>query len=473
MAEGRPLSGAAEKADRLFRKLELAPDDLEAKRSIVTLLDREPDILCSQHCIPLLRLLGDPDVDPRHLTTAGWSLLARDGLLDEALDEEAAAERLESNPLALRLLAESFVRWLPAEVALTRIRRNLLLTDRWKRHRRLAAALIEQARHNGGAWPFADDERARLPYATGFVGAYLPPRPKFVRAASFTGFSDRVAEQYRAWPYPAWDRITAPRPERLPDMLERMDPGGPTLPVDAEILVAGCGTGREAALAARRFPAARVTAIDLSETSLCYAAERCRGLDIDFRQLDLHRVGSIGRRFDFVTSSGVLHHLADPEAGWEALLGVLKPGGLLHLMLYSRLGRLRVQAARTHIRDLLEQPISDDVLRDVRERLVARAPALLSRSYDFYTLGGVRDLLLHTHEDPFDVRRIQEAVRRFGLDFLGFVIDDPSSRAQYQAEHPHDAGIRDFDAVAAFEKRQPFLFAAMYPFYCRKPLDAA
>jgi hypothetical protein len=41
-------------------------------------------------------------------------------------------------------------------------------------------------------------------------------------------------------------------------------------------------------------------------------------------------------------------------------------------------------------------------------------------SQDFATLSGTYDLLLHRHEDPFDIPRIERALDRFGLRLLLF-----------------------------------------------------
>jgi SAM-dependent methyltransferase len=49
----------------------------------------------------------------------------------------------------------------------------------------------------------------------------------------------------------------------------------PSVPRFVSNAVAGCGTGREAASVALTFPDARVTAIDISETSLRYARRQC------------------------------------------------------------------------------------------------------------------------------------------------------------------------------------------------------
>ena len=60
-------------------------------------------------------------------------------------------------------------------------------------------------------------------------------------------------------------------------------------------------------------------------------------------------LGALGRSFDMIDSSGVLHHLADPFAGWRVLLSLLRPGGVMRLGLYSALGRRDVAAVRQFV----------------------------------------------------------------------------------------------------------------------------
>jgi SAM-dependent methyltransferase len=474
-AQGRP----AEALDLGWRALDLASDEAGAKQLVVDLLHRQPGLARPERSADLARLVADPEVDPMLLAPAAWQALLADGgiLAAAAADSpEALARALEAGGLAERLLLETHVAMLDAELALTRLRRWLLLSGRWAEFPRSVAALAAQAGHNGGAWPFDEDEKARLASdgSTAIAAAYLPTRPPLPGEAAFADpVTRQVADRYRAWPYPTWSRITPPRPTTLPSVMARLDGGRPSpLPVAADILVAGCGTGREAAITASRFPDSNVTAIDISESSLAYAEARCRALGLDrieFRLLDLHRAGELGKRFDFITSSGVLHHLPDPEAGWAKLVEVLKPGGGMHVMLYSKVGRLKVRAAQSLIADLRGRRVDDGLLREVRRRLIERAPQLMLGSGDYHTLAGIHDLLLHPHEDPFDVPRIARALDSLGLELLAFELPTPLARARYLSEHPHDPDFRDVAAWSALEKSQPFLFAAMYKFWCRRP----
>ena len=93
-------------------------------------------------------------------------------------------------------------------------------------------------------------------------------------------------------------------------------------------------------------------AIDLSTASLGYAKARTGALgvtNIDYAQADILQLGSIGRTFDMIQSVGVLHHLADPWAGWRVLISLLRPGGVMFVALYSEIARRDVVAARAFI----------------------------------------------------------------------------------------------------------------------------
>ena len=119
-----------------------------------------------------------------------------------------------------------------------------------------------------------------------------------------------------------------------------------------DILIAGCGTGRQSIGAAQNIVGARVLAIDLSLTSLAYAKRKTLALglrNIEYAQADILQLGSIGRTFDVIEAGGVLHHMADPWRGWRVLLALLRPGGCMRIGLYSALARPAVVAARRFI----------------------------------------------------------------------------------------------------------------------------
>src|SRR5262245_22589837 len=120
----------------------------------------------------------------------------------------------------------------------------------------------------------------------------------------------------------------------------------PALPYreDHSILVAGCGTSQAARYALRR-PGSRVTGIDFSATSVRCTEKLKRKYDLrtlEVHQLPIDRVDELKESFDQIVCTGVLHHLADPDAALGTLRSVLKPGGAMHLMVYAPYGRTGV-----------------------------------------------------------------------------------------------------------------------------------
>ena len=143
----------------------------------------------------------------------------------------------------------------------------------------------------------------------------------------------------------------------------------------------------------------------------------------------------------------------------------------MKIMVYSRIARLWVAAARTLICDLAREPIDDDLLRRVRQRLMDRSSSSIVQSIitssGFATLAGVHDLLTPGHEDPFDVSRISRGLEHLRLRLLSFFLPAPDVSARYHAMFPHDPTRRDMQCWAEFEKSYPFSFFGMYSFWCR------
>jgi|CZQE01.1.fsa_nt_gi SAM-dependent methyltransferase len=455
------------------------PGDVHAKQLVASLLALPHKPLASIHQPVLLALLRDPDVNPREIERAGWKMLAASDRLPRAdSDMEAAAEALERDTFVCALLSETQVTLAEIERPLGSVRRWLLLSGRSHEFPRLAAGLLDQARHNGGAWPFDAEERLRLRQADAapFAAAYLPPRPAVPAgpAPCESSVTAQVAAQYDQWPYPVWQRAAAGTGQSFRKVIGALGPDAPQdMPEDAKVLVAGCATGKDPIGLARRFPGLRITAIDISAGAIALATARRAesGVhNVDFRQLDIYNVGSLNRQFDFIVSSGVLHHLPDPELGWARLVEALRPGGVMRLMLYSKFARLPVQAARRNIEHLLAgATIDDDLLRAVRAHFLERPPGPITHSPDFYHLAGVHDMLLHRHEDSFDIPRIRDAIEKLKLQLLGFVLPTAARRARYRTDNPDDPWFRDYDKWFRLETREPYLFSLMYDFWCLKP----
>ncbi len=191
--------------------------------------------------------------------------------------------------------------------------------------------------------------------------------------------SRQVQQQYEENPYPRWAKSEPPGlPLPFEQYLRRKLPAAVFRSLgkaEIDLLIAGCGTGQHAIETAQRFAGANVLAVDLSRTSLAYAERKTRELgrgNIAYGQADILKLGALGRTFDVIESSGVLHHLAEPFAGWRALLSLLRPGGFMTIGLYSELARAEIVAARAFIAERGYGATAEDIRRCRQELLDRR-----------------------------------------------------------------------------------------------------
>jgi SAM-dependent methyltransferase len=257
-----------------------------------------------------------------------------------------------------------------------------------------------------------------------------------IESMNRTPLADDVAGQYERWRYPQpiadlrawsvenWQWFDPSHAHRLfwPDR---------TYAAGMEILIAGCGTNQAAQFAFAN-PDAKVVGIDVSEASLDH--ERVLRDSHSLHNLDLHRlpieqVGELGRTFDLIVSTGVIHHLADPAAGLRALARCLKPEGVAALMVYAKYGRLGVEMLQSVFRELgLGQ--DEASLRTVHEALAIVPPDHPVASYrtiapDLGSDEGVIDTFLHARERSYTVDDCLALVSGAGLAFQGFFFKLP------------------------------------------------
>jgi len=300
-------------------------------------------------------------------------------------------------------------------------------------------------------------------------------RPTLPALTSIEGEVSRaVREQYEENPYPRWIKGGPPV---QPAILNRRPQ--PVL----DVLIAGCGTGIFTTEFARKAPGARFLAIDLSLASLSYAKRMAQGFgltNVEFAQADITRLGTLGRTFDFIDSSGVLHHIADPWAAWQVLVSLLRPGGIMQIGLYSELGRRNVVAARALIAERGYRAVPEDIRR-IREVVAGAEDGSLLKSIsqwsDFFTVSECRDLLFHPQEHRTSLPEIKSFLAANGLQFAGFMLDALTSDA-FVRRFPEISSLTHkarFDAFAdldrwhVFEAERPETFAGMYRFWVHKP----
>lgn len=214
------------------------------------------------------------------------------------------------------------------------------------------------------------------------------------------------------------------------------------------ILVAGCGTS-EGAVYALREPEAQITAIDISKTSLRHTRDLQRkyGLrNLDLHRLAIERVGELGRAFDHVVCTGVLHHLPDPDIGLRALRGVLAPDGAMNVMVYGIYGRTGIYMMQEYCR-LLGICATPAELRDLGATIAALGAdhpiAGLSKwATDFRRPDALADALLHPQDRAYSVPQLYAWLERCGLSFGRWFDQAPYlPRCGSMARMPHAARL--------------------------------
>jgi SAM-dependent methyltransferase len=202
---------------------------------------------------------------------------------------------------------------------------------------------------------------------------------------------------------------------------------------DHSILIAGCGTS-QAAKHAMRWPSARVTAVDVSSTSLRHTEtlKQKYGLDnLQVRQLPVERVSDLETNFDQIVCTGVLHHLEDPDAGLRSLRGVLKRDGAMHLMVYAPYGRTGVYMLQDFCRRTGTHATDSDI-RDLVAALNALPPGhplenVLRQAPDFRQAAALADALLHPQDRAYSVPQLFDFLERSGLTFGRWIRQAPYS----------------------------------------------
>ena len=244
-----------------------------------------------------------------------------------------------------------------------------------------------------------------------------------------------VTEQYDAYPYP--DRDPA-------DEAKRLIAGSPSHPLEIDhfvfggardwsrpfrALVAGGGTGDALIQLAQVLTAAKVDYsidyLDLSKTARSVAEARAKARNltgITFHTASLMTAPDRGP-YDYIDCCGVLHHLPDPQAGFDALSAALHPDGGIGLMVYAPFGRSGVYPLQEAFGAVLDGP--------PKERL-RRAKAIFARIPDGHPFkrnphlsdhrqsdAGFFDLLLHSQDRAYRIGDVLDMLTAAGLTMTG------------------------------------------------------
>jgi SAM-dependent methyltransferase len=201
-------------------------------------------------------------------------------------------------------------------------------------------------------------------------------------------------------------------------------------------------------------PTSQIVALDFSRQSLDVARQRIADLNdtvIDNKQVTfVHSelplsdgVIAIIGKFDYIETSGVLHHLPDPVSGLTSLSKVLKPNGCIGIMVYGLYGRRATYMLQDILKSTakaLDVSIRDEQMRDIARDILSGDTLYknhpvnndfkLSKTSDITQMGdaGLVDLLLHPIDRAYSVPQLRDDL----LDPSGFLLHSFAEQDAYE-----------------------------------------
>jgi len=252
-------------------------------------------------------------------------------------------------------------------------------------------------------------------------------------------FLANVRDQYEQYPYPLRD------PEQESQRLIEIEIdnielinfycfAGKLKLQDACLLVAGGGTGDSTIFLAEqlRHSTASVIYVDISLASMEIAKQRAakrnltniRWIHASLLALDEHDIPPI----DYISCTGVLHHLAEPKKGLQALKSLLKPNGAMGIMLYATYGRTGVYQMQRllSLANQQETKLADKISNT--RTLLAKLPETnwfnhnqeLINDHKNQADNGLVDLLLHEQDISYNIEQVHDLLSQCKLQMIEF-----------------------------------------------------
>ncbi len=278
--------------------------------------------------------------------------------------------------------------------------------------------------------------------------------------------SASIEEHYNAYPYPERDPI---------DERNRLITGSPSNPMEIDhhvfggrrdwskplrVLVAGGGSGDGLIQIAQALTTARraydITYIDLSVSTRKIAQMRAeiRGLkNITFVTDTLLNAPKYGM-FDYIDCCGVLHHLPEPQAGFDALAQALAPHGGLGFMVYAPYGRSGVYPLQQAFGVLSAGMTPQDrlafgqaVYQKVPQNHEFKRNTLVGDHQDGDA--GFYDLLLHSQDIACTVKDVVGYLDKAGMELQNF-----TQPAMYRLDGIVPSGFIHPDGLSRVDEMQ-------------------
>lgn len=285
-----------------------------------------------------------------------------------------------------------------------------------------------------------------------------PTKPKHLK---------QVQEHYEDYPYP----LRNPEEEKtrllmiLGDYLGEINhwlfKGKKNFEAGFRVLIAGGGTGDSTIFLAEQLKDIKNTEVvylDFSKASMEIAQKRAevRGLtNIKWVNDSILNIPALKLgKFDYIQSTGVLHHLESPAAGLKTLQQALTADGGMSLMVYAQYGRTGVYHIQK-IMQMVNKNVSDrkqetkngwGIMNSLpATNWFSRGGDLLSDHKMFGDIG-LYDMFLHKQDRAYTIPELYEFVEDADLNFVEFSY--PNDRIALSVDHY----IKDPELLAHVKK---------------------
>ncbi|KZZ30047.1 hypothetical protein A3752_02785 [Oleiphilus sp. HI0081] len=247
-------------------------------------------------------------------------------------------------------------------------------------------------------------------------------------------YLEEVRQQYENYPYPARDPanektdLYVSKPCSLDCLNYYAFEGKRDFTQSFRVLVAGGGTGDDVIYLAEQLRETEVEVVylDMSQASMDIAKERAKVRKLknitwihdSLLNLNKQEYGE----FDFISCTGVLHHLKNPDEGLKALTKVLHPDGAMYLMVYATIGRTGIYQMQELMRQInTDTPNIQDCIDNTKKTLNGLPQGnwfssnKVSCKKDLSTDIGIYDLLIHSQDRAYTVNEMYDYVENAGL----------------------------------------------------------
>ena len=187
-----------------------------------------------------------------------------------------------------------------------------------------------------------------------------------------------------------------------------------------DVLIAGCGTN-QAVYHAIKFPESKNYAIDLSQSSIDHIHKMIKKFGIKNLEVEKKDIIELdnNNEFDYVISTGVIHHTKDPIKSLQSLVNVTKADGALFIMVYAIYLRQGIYYLQDAFNYLGLEPTKKDVglIRNLIKLLPSNHYALNYINEIQQTFGtkdlsfdaGVVDTFLNARDVAYDINSLKNS----------------------------------------------------------------